>query len=123
VLIGLGHDLQPLQEFSRVEGLWATDVFFTERELDYIRRARSPVESLAASFSGKEALFKALPPVEGWFWTDAELLRDERQAPFFRLHGALGEHVERHAWQVKVSLSHGGGFVSTVVIVAAAPRH
>jgi len=123
VLIGLGHDLQPLEEFSRVEGLWAEDVFFTGRELEYIQRARSPVESLAASFSSKESLFKALPAVEGWYWTDAELLHDERHAPYFRFHGALGEQVERQAWQVKVSISHGGGFVSTVVIVAAAPRH
>lgn len=122
MLIGLGHDLQAVHELEAVEGLRDPDVFFTVRELEYFARARSPRESLAACFSAKEALFKALPRVEGWFWTDAELLHDERHAPRFHFHGALREHLDREGWRVMLSMSHSGGFVSTVVIVMLAPR-
>ena len=122
VLIGLGHDLQALHELKELEGLWEPGVFFTEQETLRFQGSPSPVESLAAGFSSKEALFKALPRVDGWFWTDAELHHDERHAPRFRFHGALQEHMERHSWEALLSISHSGGFVSTVVIVTAVPR-
>jgi holo-[acyl-carrier protein] synthase len=122
VLIGLGHDLQALHELRGREALWEPGVFFTEQETARFKRSASPVESLAAGFSGKEALFKALPQVDGWFWTDAEIHHDERHAPRFRFHGALREHMERHGWQALLSVSHSGDFVSTVVIVAVGPN-
>jgi holo-[acyl-carrier protein] synthase len=120
VLIGLGHDLQALHEMKSVEHLWEPGVFFTEQETARFRQSRTPLESLAAGFSSKEALFKALPAVMGWSWTDAEVLHDERHAPRFFFHGALREHLERHGWQAMLSISHSGGFVSTVVILEEA---
>jgi holo-[acyl-carrier protein] synthase len=122
VLIGLGHDLQALHELKDVEGLWEPGVFFTERETARFRSSPSPRESLAAGFSCKESLFKALPRVDGWFWTDAEVVHDARHAPSFCFHGALREHMERHGWTALLSISHSGGFVSTVVVLAAHPR-
>jgi holo-[acyl-carrier protein] synthase len=119
VLIGLGHDLQALHEMKDVEHLWEPGVFFTEQEMARFHQSRAPLESLTAGFSSKEALFKALPRVDGWFWTDAEVVHDERRAPCFRFHGALREHLERQGWQALLSISHSGGFVSTVVIVSA----
>jgi holo-[acyl-carrier protein] synthase len=119
VLIGLGHDVQALRELECVEGLWEPGVFFTEEETARFQRSRVPLESLAGCFSSKEALFKALPRVEGWFWTDAEVLHDERHAPRFRFHGALREHLARQDWEARLSVSHSGGLVSTVVLVLA----
>ncbi|MDY7227238.1 holo-ACP synthase [Hyalangium rubrum] len=118
MLIGLGHDLQALEELQPLEGLWEPGAFFTEAEAARFEWSPSPVESLAAGFSSKEALFKALPPIEGWYWTDAELHHDERHAPHFRFHGVLREFMERQGWYAKLSISHSGGFVSTVVIVS-----
>ena len=122
MLRGLGHDLQSIAELEAARGLLEPDVFFTPAELARISRAPSPLESLAAGFSAKEALFKALPPIDGWFWTDAELLHDARHAPRFQFHGVLAEYLTREALQVNVSLSHSGGFVSAVVVVTLAPR-
>lgn len=119
MLIGLGHDLQALHEVKDVEHLWTPGVFFTEQETERFQRSASPLESLAAGFSCKEALFKALPAIEGWHWTDAEVVHDERHAPRFRFYGPLREHLEQCGWQALVSISHSGGFVSTVVIVSA----
>ena len=120
--MGLGHDLQSVSELEAAQGLLEPDVFFTAAELARISRAPSPRESLAAGFCAKEALFKALPPIDGWFWTDAELLHDARHAPRFQFHGVLGEHLSREGLRVVVSLSHSGGFVSAVVVVTHAPR-
>lgn len=122
MLVGLGHDLQSLHELESVEGLWEPGVFFTEREVARFRASRHPLESLGGTFSAKEALFKALPAVEGWFWTDAEVLHDARHAPHFHCHGGLREHLERQGWSMALSIAHSGGFVSTVVLVLAAPR-
>jgi holo-[acyl-carrier protein] synthase len=119
VLIGLGHDLQALHELKEVEHLWTPGVFFTEQETAHFRQSVTPLESLAAGFSCKEALFKALPALEGWNWTDAEVVHDERHAPRFRFHGALLEHLRQRGWQALLSISHSGGFVSTVVIVSS----
>jgi holo-[acyl-carrier protein] synthase len=122
VLIGLGHDLQAVSELVSKEALREPGVFFTAGELERFARAASPEDSLAAGFSAKEAFFKALPRVDGWFWTDAELHHDARHAPRFRFHGALREHLERQGWQAMLSLSHSGGFVSAVVVLTLAPR-
>ncbi|WP_223646741.1 holo-ACP synthase [Corallococcus sp. EGB] len=119
--MGLGHDLQAIPELEAVRALREPDVFFTAAELERFAASVSPEQSLAAGFSAKEALFKALPAIEGWYWTDAELVHDARHAPRFRFHGVLAEHLEREGWQVAVSLSHSGGFVSTVVLVTRAP--
>jgi phosphopantetheine--protein transferase-like protein len=120
-VLGLGHDLQALAGLEAVEALWEPGSFFTEREVERFRGSRSPRESLAGAFSSKEALFKALPPLEGWFWTDAEVLHDERHAPRFCFHGRLREHLERRGWSVLLSITHSGGFVSTVVLVTEVP--
>lgn len=121
--MGLGHDLQSVAELEAARALLEPDVFFTAAELERFSQARSPLESMAAGFCAKEALFKALPRLEQqWFWTDAELLHDARHAPRFHFHGALAEHLTREGWQVSVSLSHSGGFVSTVVVVMHVPR-
>lgn len=118
VLIGLGHDLQALRELKNVEQLWEPGVFFTEGETARFRQSVSPMESLAAGFSSKEALFKALPSLPVWHWTDAEVVHDERHAPRFQFHGVLREEMERHGWRALLSISHSGGFVSTVVVVS-----
>lgn len=116
MLIGLGHDLQMLAELEGQTALWEPGVFFTEAETERFRQSADPLQSFGAGFSAKESLFKALPPLEGgWFWTDVEVLADSRKAPLLRFHGKLREHAEREGWVGRLSISHSGGFVSTVV--------
>lgn len=121
VLIGVGHDLQSVNEVEAAKALQVPGLFFTEAEVARFEQSPSPGESLAAGFSAKEAFFKALPPVDGWFWTDAEVTRDARHAPAFRFHGVLAEQMAARRLSAALSLSHSGGFVSSVVIVTAAP--
>ncbi|MEV4410649.1 4'-phosphopantetheinyl transferase superfamily protein [Catellatospora sp. NPDC049609] len=117
-LIGLGHDLQLISELEVASGLREPDVFFTDRELRRFAGAVGPLQSLAGAFAAKEALFKALPPArEPWFWTEAELVHDRHGGPRFDMHGSLAGHLARHRLRVNVSISHSGGFVSSVVVV------
>lgn len=117
-LIGLGHDLQLVSELEVASGLREPDVFFTDRELRRFAGAVGPLQSLAGAFAAKEALFKALPPArEPWFWTDAEVVHDPHGGPQFDIHGTLAGHLARHRLRVNVSISHSGGFVSSVVVV------
>jgi holo-[acyl-carrier protein] synthase len=122
VLIGLGHDLQSLHGLKDVQALWEPGVFFTEEEAARFQRSASPLESLAGCFCSKEALFKAMPPLDGWFWTDVEVIEDERHAPRFRFYGALREHIQRQGWEAWLSISHSGDYASAVVVVAPGPR-
>ena len=116
-LIGLGHDLQLISELEVASALRAPDVFFTSGELRRFAAAAVPAQTLAGGFAAKEALFKALPAGEAWFWTDAELIHDARGAPQFRAHGALASYLARRRLRVNVSISHSGGFASSVVIL------
>jgi holo-[acyl-carrier protein] synthase len=116
-LIGLGHDLQLISELEVASGLREPDVFFTSGELRRFASAVVPLETLAGGFAAKEALFKALPAGETWFWTDAELVHDHGGAPQFRTQGSLASHLARHRLRVSVSISHSGGFASSVVVV------
>lgn len=117
-LIGLGHDLQLVSELEATPALREPGVFFTPGELHRFASSADPLQSTAGGFAAKEALFKALPAVpEPWFWTDAELVHDGRGAPRFHPHGALAAHLDRRRLRVSVSISHSGGFASSVVIV------
>lgn len=117
-LIGLGHDLQLVSELETTAGLREPGVFFTPGELRRFASSADPLQSMAGGFAAKEALFKALPAApEPWFWTDAELVHDGRGAPRFHPHGALAAHLGRRRLGVSVSISHSGGFASSVVIV------
>jgi holo-[acyl-carrier protein] synthase len=117
-LIGLGHDLQLISEVARASALREPGVFFTSAELRGFASALVPSQSLAGGFAAKEGLFKALPADVTWFWTDAELIPDRHGAPRFRMHGRLAEQLARRRIQVSVSISHSGGFVSSVVLVS-----
>lgn len=119
-MIGLGHDIQLISELEGAAALREPGVFFTAGELRRFASAPAPAQSLAGAFAAKEALFKALPPLPGgqtWFWTDAELVHDRRGAPRFRAHGSLASHLAGHRLGVRVSISHSGGFASSVVVV------
>ena len=118
MLIGLGHDLQRSTEIDPAGELGAPGTFFTARERTHWEGAASPRQSMAANFAAKEALFKALPAMQGHPWTDAEVVHDRHGAPRFELHGALGQLVRDRGWAIQVSLSHSGDYVSAVVAVS-----
>ena len=76
---------------------------YTEAELQH---CRSRYASLAARFAAKEAVMKSLVTgVKGWH--EIEILNDENNAPYVKLHGgALHRAEELGIAAFSVSLSH-----------------
>lgn len=117
VLIGLGHDIQQVSEMERAEALRQPNLFFTRREIDNCQLQTDFVRSLATAFSAKEAFFKALPPLVGFFWTDVEVVRDRRGKPLYCLGGLVGRLFSESDWRATLSISHSGDYVSVVTLI------
>ncbi|MBW4612600.1 MAG: 4'-phosphopantetheinyl transferase superfamily protein [Desmonostoc vinosum HA7617-LM4] len=118
MLIGLGHDIQLIAELKTVEALKVPGIFFTETECLYFNQSKNPLQSMAATFSAKEALFKALAIAPNFYWTDAEVRHNSRHAPYFEFDGSLAEHFQLQGWTAHLSISHSGDYVSTVVTIS-----
>lgn len=120
MLIGLGHDLQAVREIAAKGALLSDGGCFTARELARIGASPAPAETAAGLFAAKEAFLKATPMVREGFWTDVEIRHAATGAPSLVLHGAYRALFQRRGWRALVSLSHSGGFASSVVTVVAA---
>ena len=73
------------------------------------------VESLAARFAAKEALYKALSPEHGLHWHDAEVINHENGKPDFLFRGQIADLVDGAS--VHLSLSHDAGIASAMVVI------
>ncbi len=122
-IIGIGVDIADVNRFGehieRVPEL--LDRLLTPAEqLKKNGKRRSP-ESLAARFSAKEALVKALQLPQIIPWHEAEVVSAFSGAPSFRLTGWVLEHFRKRGGEnVHLSISHDGGRTVTYVIVEGA---
>lgn len=121
MLIGLGHDIQLIAELKIVEALKVPGIFFTETECLYFSQSKNPLQSMAGTFSAKEALFKALAIAPNFYWTDVEVQHNSRHAPYFEFHGSLAEYFKHQGWTAHLSISHSGDYVSTVAAISPQP--
>ncbi|MFO7636180.1 MAG: holo-ACP synthase [Clostridia bacterium] len=83
---------------------------YTENEIKYCEEKKSQrYKSYAARFSAKEAVAKALgtgfdKDIQPF---DIEILNDEKNKPFVRLHGKISEEfIKREITRTDLSLSH-----------------
>ena len=88
---------------------------YTEKELNI---CHSWIPSLAALFSGKEAVMKALGTgTVGISWHEIEILPDERGKPLVYLHGkAQLRAQELNISQLAISLSHSKEYATAAVV-------
>jgi len=76
-----------------------------------------PVQSVAASFSAKEAFSKALGTgFRGFSLREVELLRSENGRPSFKLSGNALEITQERKIVFQVSVTHTKEYASAVVI-------
>lgn len=108
---GIGIDVVDIARFQ--ESLERTpslrEKLFTESERE------KPVQSLAARFAAKEALYKALSPRRGLHWHDAEVINHENGKPDFLFRGQIADLVDGAS--VHLSLSHDAGIASAMVVI------
>lgn len=108
---GIGIDVVDIKRFQ--ESLERTptlrDKLFTENE------KQLPLSSLAARFAAKEALYKALSPIHGLSWHEAEIINQPNGKPDFLFRGQIAELID--GAQVHLSLSHDAGIASAMVVI------
>jgi holo-[acyl-carrier protein] synthase len=87
-----------------------------------VAACRGRVNELAARFSAKEAVMKALGTgARGVAWREIEVLPNHRGKPLVYLHGRALERAERIGLRgVDISLSHSRDFAVAFVVGASA---
>ena len=93
---------------------------FTESELEYCRRHKTPLPHLAARFAAKEAAFKAIGTglSGGVSWKQAEVIQPGGQVPRLRFHGAaLERFLALGCRDSHLTLSHDGGLAVACVVL------
>ena len=100
-------------ETDRIKDAIKSDTFikkiFTEKEIEYCESKKDParIQSYAARFAAKEAIFKAiskvLPVDYGMEWTSIEILKEETGRPYVNLKI---ENKKKQNLKIDVSLSH-----------------
>lgn len=130
MIIGIGIDLV---EIDRVRALLTRhptrgpERLFTRREVEHCQFGGDRVESYAARFAAKEAVFKALGT--GWSggvtWREVEVLTGPGGAPALHLHGTTRRLADkRGVTRIHVSLTHTGGMAGAyVVLEGEVPDH
>jgi holo-[acyl-carrier protein] synthase len=108
---GIGIDVVDIKRFQ--ESLDRTP-HLLEKLFTAAERTK-PVQSLAARFAAKEALYKALSPHHGLAWHDAEIINHENGKPDFVFRGQIADLVD--GAQVHLSLSHDAGIASAMVVI------
>lgn len=92
---------------------------FTEEEIAYCLRRKSPAQHLTGRFCAKEAAMKALGTGRtlGVLWRNVEVVR-HTGPPQLRLHGGAAERFARMGGgRALVTITHSGGFAFAQVLV------
>jgi holo-[acyl-carrier protein] synthase len=124
VIAGIGVDIVAIPRLDaalrRTPGL--AERLFTVAERTWAAGRRAPADTLAGSFTAKEALAKVLGAPVGLHWTDAEVLRDDAGRPFLTVRGTVEAAARAHgigSWHL--SISHDGGMCIAMVVAESAP--
>lgn len=120
--LSVGVDIVELERVRRVldhHGDRFLSRVYTERE---IALCRGRLPELAARFSGKEAISKALGTgLRGVCWRDMEILADRRGKPLVNLYGpALARASDLGLGHFAISLSHSREFAMAMVVATRA---
>ena len=100
-------------EIDRIKDAIKSDTFikkiFTEKEIEYCESKKDParIQSYAARFAAKEAIFKAISKVllldYGMEWKSIEILKEETGRPYVNLKI---DNLKKQNLKIDVSLSH-----------------
>jgi holo-[acyl-carrier protein] synthase len=102
---GIGVDIESIERFVKLDRAKDSRFLakiFTEKELDYCFKYKSPAEHLAVRYAGKEAVIKAMASINKTelVYRDIEILNDGNEVPRVSVKADYGD-VEVH-----ISLSH-----------------
>ena len=122
----IGVDIVEVNRFRRITYFSHKRLYnrvFTLREIDYCLLFRNPAQHFAATFAGKEAIYKALNKHLNIKFHEIEILRDKNGIPQVNLKIENKDKVKNFNQkislpiEVKVSLSHSSSHAIAFVVV------
>lgn len=123
-LIGVGIDLVEVADADRLLIRWGSRLLekvLTDDERAYVRGHEFPEKHLAVRLAAKEAVYKALAPLDGARavgWRDIEVVRLADGRPTVRLHGQAARLEERDGpFRISLSLSHTSQTAGAVAVI------
>jgi len=106
----IGVDIVEIDRFRRIiysEHKSFYDDIFTPHEIEYCLSFKDSAKHFAATFAGKEAVYKALNKYLNIKLSEIEIIRDEKGAPHVHLKINGDDEVKNIlSLEVRVSLSH-----------------
>ncbi len=114
----IGIDIIEIDRIRHALGRWNRRFLtrvFTEAEVELYH---DRPESLAARFAAKEAVIKAISPVDGWIsWKEIEILSQSNGQPLVKLKGRTLELADKMGLDgFDISLSHSKEYAVAFVI-------
>lgn len=125
MIIGTGIDITDIKRIDQAHERWGEKFlhkFLRADEIEYCLKQSNPSPSIAARFSGKEAVSKAFGTGIGGKlnWHDIEIAHHERNRPIVRLYGkADALFSELGGKTVHISLSHSEGQAAALAVLEA----
>ena len=119
MILSVGNDILEIARFRKAlkeQGDRLLSRLFTEQEQAYCFKYKDPAPHLAARFSAKESIAKALGCGIGkkLSWKDIEILNSKEGKPTVFFSPSANEQF--HHPKVMLSLSHCKSYVATVAI-------
>ena len=114
-ILGIGTDIIEIERIARAAGRGPRFInkVFTQRERDYCLGKKSCDSHLAARFSAKEAVGKAIGrPLS---WQDVEMVNDGNGKPHINLYGEAKKIVGDG--KVFITVSHSEHYATAVAML------
>ena len=121
-ILGLGFDATDIPRIAATLERYGDRFLrrvFTDGEIAYCTRRRTPVPHLAGRFAAKEAAMKALGTghSRGVLWKDIEVVRFAGP-PQLRLHGGAAERADRmHVRSSLLTITHSDSLALAQVLL------
>ena len=121
MIIGIGTDIIEIDRINKAVN--NTEGFlkkvFTEKEIEFFLERNMRAETIAGSFSAKEAFSKALGTgIRGFSFKDIEVFRDELGKPYINVSEKIKSKINTE-FKILVSISHNKENAISFVIIEA----
>lgn len=119
MIFGVGTDIIEIERIERaIEKERFLNRYFTEKERSFFADKKGKIQSIAANFSAKEAVAKAMGlGFSGFGAEEIEILRDEKGKPYVHLQGRAEEKAKNSGIVTfHLSLSHSKKYAIAFVV-------
>lgn len=117
-MISIGIDMVEIERIKRsVKNRKFIDLIFSKREIEELKIKNYNIQSIAASFCGKEAFSKAVGTgFRGFYFKDVEILHNSLGKPYIILSGNAKKLFEKNIIYTCISLTHTKNYASAFVL-------